>query len=196
MPSTERLAVALLAAGRSARFGQADKLSAPLGGRPLLHWAAAAGAGINAAQHFLVTSAGFAPRDRPEGYAHLANPDAQEGLASSLRIAARHARESEATALLILLGDMPLVRAAHLAALIAAFTEEPSRPVFTRALGGAPQPPAIFPAALFAALEALSGDSGARALARSAAFVEAPADSLIDVDTPADLALCARLVGG
>ncbi len=119
-----------------------------------------------------------------------------EGLASSLRIAARHARESEADALLILLGDMPLVRVPHLAALVATFGATPPGPVFTRAPGGAPQPPAIFPAALFAALETLSGDSGARALARSAAFVEAPADSLIDVDTPADLALCARLVGG
>ncbi len=196
MASAERLAVALLAAGRSARFGQADKRAALLGGRPLLSWAAAAGRGINAAQHFLVTSADFPQQDGPEGYAYLVNPDAQEGLASSLRIAARHAREGDATALLILLGDMPLVRTAHLAALVAAFSEDMSRPVFTRAPGGAPQPPAIFPAALFAALEALSGDSGARALARGAAFVEVPADSLVDVDTPADLALCARLVGG
>lgn len=196
MAGTERLAVALLAAGRSVRFGEADKRVALLGGKPLLHWAAAAGKGINAAQHFLVTSADFPQQHCPDGYMLLVNPDAQEGLASSLRLVARRARESEAGALLVLLGDMPLVRAAHLAALVATFDATPLRPVFTRAPGGPPQPPALFHAAHFAALEALSGDNGARALARGAAFVEAPADSLVDVDTPADLALCARLTGG
>ncbi len=195
MSAAERLVVALLAAGRSQRFGAADKLSASLGGRPLIDWAAEAGRSIAAAQHVVVIPPGMAQRSVPAGYAQLPNADAAEGLAASLRVAARHARQSDASALLVLLGDMPLVRPAHLAALVAAFVEAPSRPVFSRAPGGTPQPPAIIPAALFPTLEALSGDSGARTLARGATFVEAPADSLVDVDTPADLALCARLVG-
>ncbi len=191
----DRLVVALLAAGRSSRFGAANKLAAPLAGKPLLQWAADAGLAVTAAQHLLV-----APQDRdaiscPAGYALLRNPDAEEGMASSLRLAARHAREMEATALLVLLGDMPLVRGDHLAALLAAAAQDRARPVFSRAPGGVPQPPAVLPAALFPAMEALSGDKGARMFTPDAVMVEAPADSLIDVDRPADLARCARLIG-
>lgn len=192
----DRLVVALLAAGRSSRFGAADKLAAPLAGKPLLQWAADAGLAVKAAEHLLV-----APEDRdasscPSGYALLRNPGAGEGMAASLRLAARHAREMNATALLVLLGDMPLVRGDHLAALLDAFARDRARPVFSCAPGGAPQPPAILPAALFPAVEALSGDSGARMFARDAVIVEASPDSLIDVDTPADLARCERLFGG
>ncbi len=194
MASADRLAVALLAAGRSARFGERDKLMAPLGGKSLIEWAASAGRSINAAQHFLIAAPDFPQHSCPEGYDPLSNPDAAEGMASSLRVAARHAREADATALLVLLGDMPLIRPAHLAALLAALSDDPARPVFSRTAGGAPQPPVLFPAMFFPAIEALAGDSGARSLARGATFVEAPADSLLDVDTPADLALCAALI--
>jgi len=192
--SADDLAVALLAAGRSTRFGDADKLTAPLGDRPLIEWAADAGRAINAAQHFLVSGPGFPQHFLPQGYAPVPNPDAAEGMATSLRIAARHAREIGASALLILLGDMPLVTAEHLAVLLAAFARDRGRPVFSRVAGGAPQPPAIFPATLFPALEALSGDAGARSLAQDAAFVEAPETSLIDIDTPEDLARCEQLL--
>jgi molybdenum cofactor cytidylyltransferase len=193
--SVDGIAVALLAAGRSKRFGDTDKLSAPLGGKPLIDWAAEVGRTVNAAQHFVVTGAEAPQQERAAGYARLPNADAGEGMASSLRLAARHARETGASALLVLLGDMPFVRSAHLAALMAAFADDPSIAVFSHAPGGVPQPPAIFPTTLFPALEALSGDAGARPLARGAALVEAAADSLVDVDTPVDLALCARLIG-
>jgi molybdenum cofactor cytidylyltransferase len=194
--SLDGLAVALLAAGRSQRFGDEDKLAARLGGKLLIDWAAQAGRAINAAQHFIVTGPDVPQQDCPAGYVQLHNPDAGEGLGSSLRLAAHHARETGAVALLVLLADMPLVRPSHLATLVASFGADPAVPVFSRALGGVPQPPAILPAALFPALEALSGDSGARRLARGATLVTASPDSLIDVDTPADLALCARLIGG
>jgi molybdenum cofactor cytidylyltransferase len=191
----EGLAVALLAAGRSQRFGVEDKLSAQLAGRAVIEWAAEAGRSVNAAQHFIVTGPEMPQQACPAGYAQLPNPDAGEGLASSLRVAARQARQTGASALLVLLGDMPLVRPSHLATLVATFADHPATPVFSHAPGNAAQPPAILPSVLFPALEALSGDSGARRLARGATLVEAPPDSLIDVDTPVDLALCARLIG-
>ena len=195
MTSVDGLAVALLAAGRSQRFGIEDKLSAPLGGIALIEWAAEAGRSIKAAHHFVVTGPDVLQQACPAGYAQLLNPDAGEGLASSLRVAAREASKAGASAMLVLLGDMPLVRPSHLATLVATFAEDPTRPVFSHARGNAAQPPAILPSVLFPAIEALSGDSGARSIARAATLVEAPPDSLLDVDTPADLALCARLVG-
>jgi molybdenum cofactor cytidylyltransferase len=193
--SLDGLAVALLAAGRSQRFGAEDKLGASLGSKPLIDWAAETGRVVNAAQHFVVTSAEMLQQDCPVGYAQLRNPDAGEGLASSLGLAARRARETGATSLLVLLADMPFVRPSHLATLVATFAADPAVPVFSRAPGGVPQPPAILPAVLFPEIEALSGDGGARSLARGATLIEALPESLIDVDTPADLALCARLIG-
>jgi molybdenum cofactor cytidylyltransferase len=191
--STKGLAVALLAAGRSTRFGDSDKLGAPLGGRALIEWAAGAGRSVNAAQHFVVMGPDFPQQYCQAGYRQVVNNIPAEGLASSLRLAACYARESGASALLILLGDMPLVTADHLRRVLA--LSDPTRPVFSRIVGGAAQPPALFPSAMFPPLEGLSGDNGARGLARDAAFVEAPADSLIDVDTPEDLARCERLIG-
>ena len=191
MAAPEGLTVALLAAGRSQRFGEGDKLSARLAGKPLLHWAADAGRSINAAQHIVVTGPNFAPQDLPPGYAHLVNVAPEEGLASSLRVAASHA--ASASALMILLGDMPCVTAAHLQTLISLLEDNPSRAVFSRTAVGAAQPPAIFPAALLPALKTLTGDSGARSLAADALFVEADADLLIDVDTPDDLVRCTQL---
>lgn len=190
MPA-DGLAVALLAAGRSQRFGEADKLSAPLAGKPLLHWAADAGRSINAAQHIVVTGPDFSPRDLPPGYLHLVNATPEEGLSSSLRMAAAHARH--ASALLVLLGDMPRVSAAHLEAILSLHRGSPDRAIFSRMGGGSPQPPALLPAALLPRLEAMSGDSGARGIAADALFVEADADLLIDVDTPDDLVRCAAL---
>ena len=195
MTGVEGLAVALLAAGRSERFGAGDKLAAMLGGKPLIDWAAEAGRSVNAAQHFIVTGPDTPQQYCPAGYVLLFNPDAGEGLASSLRIAARQARETGASALLVMLGDMPLVRPSHLATLVATFVADPANPVFSHAPGNAAQPPAILPATLFPLLEGLSGDSGARSLARGATLVEVSPDSLIDVDTSSDLELCARLLG-
>lgn len=195
MTSVDGLAIALLAAGRSKRFGTADKLAATLAGRPLIDWAADAGRAVNAAQHIVVTGPDVPQKSCPVGYARLINQDAEEGLGSSLRMAARHARETGASALLVLLADMPFVRPSHLSLLIATFGADPAISVFSHAPGHAAQPPALLPAALFPTLEALGGDSGARSLARGATLVEAPADTLIDVDTPADLALCAQLIG-
>jgi molybdenum cofactor cytidylyltransferase len=192
--ATDRLAVALLAAGCSRRFGASDKLGALLGGKPLLHWSAEAGRAINAAQHFLVTGAAPLQQDLPGDYRVIVNDSVDEGLSSSLRLAAQAAGDMGASALLILLGDMPMVTAGHLRALVAA--ADPARPVFSRTPGGAPQPPALFPVTQFAALQSMSGDSGARSLAKDALFVESGADLLIDVDTAEDLARCARLIAG
>ena len=195
MASVDGLVVALLAAGRSTRFGAADKLSATLAGKSLIDWAAEAGRSVSAAQHIVVTGLDMPQTSCPAGYDRLVNDRAEEGLGSSLCMAARHARETGASALLVLLADMPFVRSSHLSLLIATFGVDPAIPVFSRAPGNAAQPPAVLPSVLFPTLEALGGDSGARSLARGAALVEAPADTLIDVDTPADLALCAQLIG-
>jgi molybdenum cofactor cytidylyltransferase len=202
VPSPERLIVALLAAGASARFGADDKLLADLGGRPLLDHAARVGLTVPAAQHVFVARPAFPGHATPSGYVRLDNARAGEGLGASLRLAALHAMAAGGEALLVLLADMPLVSAAHLAALLAMAGDD--RPVMTRRPdgngdgdgdGGGGQPPALFPAALLPALAALGGDKGARDMAGKPRLIAAAPETLLDVDTPDDLARARGLLG-
>jgi molybdenum cofactor cytidylyltransferase len=188
---TSNLAVALLAAGRSTRFGAADKLSADLGGRPLIAWAAAAGLRVDAAHHFMVAPADAAFIATAPGYQLLINPSPERGMASSLRIAAKAAQDAGAAALLILLADVPFVQTDHLRRLTSAGAR-PSQAIFTRSPSGIAQPPALFPAAMFPHLLALEGDHGARALAHDALHIDADADQLLDIDREQDLAEARR----
>lgn len=193
MTHAEPLALALLAAGRSARFGSADKLIAPLYGRPLIAWAAEAGWMLPAEWHLLVTGADASLAAAVPGYRLLANPDARQGLSTSLRIAAMEAGGLGAAALVVMLGDMPFVQPAHLHQLVAAFGADDMRPVFSQTPHGAPCPPALFPAACFDALKSQTGDRGARGLAFGARLVTAPDWTLTDIDTPDDVTRAAAL---
>lgn len=193
MAGAERLVVALLGAGSSRRFGEDDKLAAQFHGRPLIEWAALAGRTIAADAHLVVTGPDQSPDLTALGYARIVNPEANEGLGTSIRCAARHARALGAGALMILLGDMPLVSPAHLARLVDAFAQAPARPVFSRTASGRMQPPVIFPAAALPALSQITGDHGAHDLAHGAASVPIADDELADVDTLADLERLATL---
>jgi molybdenum cofactor cytidylyltransferase len=91
------------------------------------------------------------------------------------------------------LADLPEVTGANLVRIIEAGRAAPDRVVLA-GFAGASGPPGLFPARLFAALAALGGDRGARALvaAEGASVVVVPvAGAAGDVDTPADLAALA-----
>lgn len=180
--------LALLAAGQSRRFGDRDKLSAPLGDRMLGLHAAETAAAISFADKLVIASPEHdcAPRWRDLGYQVMANEDAEEGQASSVRVAAAHAIRSGSDALCILLADMPFVTRDHLDRLIAAFAESGGTVASVR--NGQAMPPAIFPVERFQSLIALAGDSGARRLLAEATLVTGKDPVLIDIDTEADLA--------
>lgn len=175
--------LAILGAGRSARFG-ADKLRQHLAGQPLaLHaLAAARSTGLP-----LVWIAGaVAPDYLPADVEVLANPDANAGLATSVALAACAARDRDHPALLIHLADMPCVGTALLASLAASAV-----PAACRHANGRPGVPALFPARLYPDLIALKGDRGAgpllAALPDLTLLTPDPAE-LLDIDTPAALA--------
>lgn len=179
--AAERVALVLLAAGRSVRFG-GDKLAAPFRGRPLGTHAAAMLAGIPFAAHVAVTgpsavdfaALGFDRRPAP--------PDAPMSLSLKLGIAAAEAIDCDAC--LVALADMPLVPAAHIRALLAAHDG-----ALTATLSdGARMVPAVMARAAFPLVATLSGDQGARALLRAAPGVAAPPEWLVDIDTPGDAA--------
>ena len=101
-------AVAVLAAGRGARFG-GNKLAALCAGKPLGRWALDAAEAAGLGPGTVVTgseAAVFAA-----SWQVLVNPEPAAGLGCSLALAARDALAHGERSLLVLLADMPLVTA-------------------------------------------------------------------------------------
>ena len=184
--------VAILAAGRASRFG-GDKLDAPCAGRPLGCWAldAVVEAGL---QPGIIVTPTETPEfaRRAEGWTLVSHPRAEAGLASSLACAVRRAQAERASALLVLLADMPLVPGQLLKGLV-----EARAPAATIHPDGRPGVPALFPARLFERIASLEGDRGAASLLIAepgTTLLAAEPDWLLDVDTPNELGQADRLL--
>ena len=179
-----RVMLALLAAGQSRRFGDADKLSADVAGMPLALHAVAALRPIAFLNRVAIIS-GTSVDFTAHGYRLIANPAPEAGLSGSVRLAADAAQQMGATAVIMALADMPCITTAQVERLLS----QAARPddVIASTDGMRPSPPALFGAGQFAALGSLTGDEGARTLLRHARQIAAEPGTLIDVDTPADL---------
>lgn len=177
-------ALILLAAGRSVRFGNIDKLAQDYLGQPLAFHVVTALEAVGFACRIAVTSAthlDFSAR----GFDVIVNDNQGEGQARSVRLGVAEARRRGAQAVVIALADMPRVTAAQICRLIDAAHGESA--VVASSDGTNPSPPALFGSMHFAALENLVGDYGARDLiARGHHVVTSPAE-LVDIDTPDDL---------
>ena len=191
--STGTQVTAVLAAGAGSRFGGA-KLLEPLAGRPLIQWplqaALAAGPGrvllvLGFHEHELREK--IPPHPRLE---LIHNPSPQEGMAGSLVLAARRAREMGADMLVLLLGDMPLVDAGLISRVARAARQGPAGAAAARAQGR-PGHPVALDSRYFSRLTGLEGDQGARGilagLGDALALVPADPATQWDVDTPQDL---------
>lgn len=180
------VAALLLAAGQSRRFGAQDKLLADLDGVPLVAHAARALSGAGPDLRLaVVSSASVADVLRQEGFATLTLPSGPQS--ASIRAGIAELQWQGASRIVIALGDMALLLASDIRALLALPPEQPA----SAWLGDAPSPPAVFPASWFPRLMALTGDRGAAALLRGADMASRlmiPAPRLRDVDTPEALA--------
>ncbi len=182
------LAVAILAAGRSARFGAEDKLAASFRGKPLGLHTADALIGLDVLQRWVIVQTvdhPCVPGWASAGFEPVVNPDAADGMASSLRCAAERALEIGAEGLLVCLADMPLVPSAHFSALVRAWTELGG--LVASQDGALVSPPAIFSRDHFGVLSSLTGDQGAKPLLQNAYRVSSPPGALGDVDDPETL---------
>jgi molybdenum cofactor cytidylyltransferase len=177
----------LLAAGRSTRFG-GDKLLAPLRGQPVLFWSAAAiAAGVDALYVVL-------PPDSPARVRALGgmpvtlveHAGRDNGMASSIR-AGVAALPADAQAVVIALGDQPLVPPPVVRALCDRWRAAPASAVVPRYRDGHGHP-VLFDRAQFGALGELRGDRGARALlerlGEDRVLLDVDAAMPVDVDTP------------
>jgi xanthine dehydrogenase accessory factor len=124
--------------------------------------------------------------------AQLANDAWQDGLASSIRAGLRWADTTNAGALLIVLGDQPLVTVEHLSALRDAWLA--GAPIAASRFGGILGAPAIFDRSRWTALAQLEGDQGAGRLLRAEDVIAIDwPDGALDIDTADDVrALASR----
>lgn len=184
----------VLAAGRAARMGR-QKLVEPLAGKPVVAHIldALAAAGLPPPIVVLGQDAEAVRSACGAREAQFVIADAApEGLSQSL--AAGIAAVPEAwTAVLVCLGDMPLLRPETLAGLAGA--PEPASGLVVPVHDGRRGNPWRWSRRHFAALRTLAGDTGGKALAAGLEPLELAVDDpgvLIDVDTPDALAAVAR----
>ena len=158
-------AAILLAAGRSQRFGSANKLLASFNGRPLVLHALAAARAAPVGRVIVVTGA---QADRIARTTRLASPrarivrarDHREGLAASLRAGLAALRPIERE-LFVFLGDMPAIP--HGLALRLAFRLTRDRAAAIRpAWKGVVGHPVLMRRPSRATMAALRGDKGLR----------------------------------
>ena len=191
MAEETSLTVAVLAAGQSRRFGEQDKLRVSFRGLMLgLHVVQTLPQLeiVRSAAHRIVVTTNpkhpCVPGWRDHGFKAVVNPDADEGMGTSVAQAARIARRANSQHLLIVLADMPLVPSSHYEVLVELAQSHGSTALVASSTKEAAMPPAVFGSDHFETLAALSGDNGARDLLTSGEAIQCPPDWLADIDTP------------
>jgi molybdenum cofactor cytidylyltransferase len=202
-PRAPHIAGLVLAAGQSRRMGTLNKLLIGIDGKPMVRHVAEAVAASQASPLVVVTGhqhekVEAALAGLPARFVH--NPDYAQGLSTSVQRGLAALAE-DVDGAVICLGDMPMVASAAIDRLIAAFNPVEGRVLCVPTRRGKRGNPVLLGKALFAALAAVTGDTGARSLIAThpelVAEVEMESDAVLtDIDTPqalAKLAATARI---
>jgi len=188
-----RIAAIVLAAGLSSRMGS-NKLLQEWRGKPLLRWTVEA-ALRSAARPVVVVTGNEAAKIEAAlkgldvQFTH--NPDYREGLSASLK-AGLAAVPHSADGALVLLGDMPEVSAALIDRMLAGFSPADNRSICIAVHERKRGNPVLWARRFFPAIEALTGDAGAKHLLalheELVCEIDADEGVLRDIDTPEALA--------
>ena len=187
----KHIAALVLAAGESRRMGDANKLTIPVDGTPMVARVVDALQQSRAQRVIVIT--GHQPERIKEALSgrdveFVHNPDYAEGIGSSVRMGIT-ALDDDADGALVALGDMPWVNTEVINRLVDAFTTDRELSIFIPMFGGKRGNPVLWEARHFPELLALSGDVGGKALfdrhATAICYVNVESASVnTDVDTP------------
>jgi CTP:molybdopterin cytidylyltransferase MocA len=179
------VAAVVLAAGGGSRFaGGTHKLLAPFRGRPVLSWVLDEVLAAGFDEVLVVTGADPFDGVLPDRVVRLHNTRWAEGQATSLHLALDAARAAGHTAVVVGLGDQPLVPAAAWRAVGAA-----AGPIVAASFGGERRPPVKLDRSVWDLLPG-EGDEGARALMRIRPDLVCAVPCIgspVDIDTVEDL---------
>ncbi|WP_427450068.1 nucleotidyltransferase family protein [Litorimonas sp. WD9-15] len=172
----------------SERFGAVDKLQADLCGRPLLSHMLETVRSVGFREVFIVsqTLSAFGTRT-------VINKNPEAGQGHALRLGVRACLDAGWSRVMVVLGDMPLIGATYLEAMIEASENETA---LVSLCDGRRLPPAIFDGSALEQILAQDSSSGARAIfdQLNPATFPLDADSAQDVDMPQDLIRVAAIM--
>ncbi|MEQ9491237.1 MAG: molybdopterin-binding/glycosyltransferase family 2 protein [Alphaproteobacteria bacterium] len=194
----KKIAAIILAAGKSTRMGDQNKMLAMIDGKPMVRHVAEAVCASDASPVYGVTG-NEADRVRTAlaslPVKTVENPEFGLGLSTSVRAGIAVLPKSVDGAL-ICLGDMPFLTADVLNKLIAAFDPEEGRAICIPTVDGKRGNPVLIARRFFPEIATLEGDQGARRLIASndESVCEVAVDALpaatgilTDIDTPETL---------
>lgn len=191
MAEPSRCGLILLAAGASQRMGRPKQLL-PIHGKPLVRHVVENVLPAGFSPVVVVLGAGADEVQMALGGLPVnltVNTGWAEGMGSSLRAGVETVLrlQPNLTGLIIALADQPDLSAQHVEQ-IASEQRRTGQTMVAWECGGVPMPPVYFAAEHFPSLLALPGDTGARALLRSAraSIALVHGEALTDLDTPAD----------
>ena len=195
-----RVAVLLLAAGRSTRMGGPNKMLAEADGQPLVVHAVKAALASQAVEvvvvlgHMAEQVKAAIDQAVPANskLRFVTNPDFAEGLSTSVRTGVTALGKS-IDAAIVQLGDMPGVTAALLDRLMAAFSPVEGRSICVPTVGGKRGNPVLWDRRFFVEIAQVAGDTGAKHLIGEHADVVCEVEmtgeaAITDIDTPEALA--------
>ncbi len=187
----KNIVAVVLAAGASRRMGQANKLTIPVDGTPMVARVVDTLRESGVEEVFVVT--GHAPEEiraalgeRDVEMVH--NPDYEEGMGSSVRTGVS-AVGDDVDGVLVALADMPWVSSAVIDRLLDAFSPDGDLSIYIPMFGRKRGNPVLWGSRHFPELRQLSGDVGGKSLfhrhAEAICYVDVESAAVnIDIDTP------------
>jgi len=185
-----KIGAVVLAAGEGRRFG-GNKLLVTVGGEPVITRVLRALDGI---ERVVVVGAHVEElMQYLRSEVVIYNPNYREGMSTSIKLGLRFFQDYDAV--LIVLGDMPLITRETINKIINAYHEGCTAVIPTHK--GLRGNPVLIHRLLFNELMRLRGDVGARELLRDRAdvcYVECGPEVIMDIDTLDDLARIERII--